>query len=73
MGIVGAYPAVFVPQNRPGCKIRIRVARHGGQASKGVTGCGTWKNAQPIENKGFTKRLFARRGGLRAERVQVRV
>jgi hypothetical protein len=42
-------------------------------ASKGVTGYGTWKSAQRIENKGFTKRLFARKGGLRAEKVQVRV
>jgi len=37
MGSFGIHPAVFVPQNRPGCTIRIRVAntgvtRHGGQA-----------------------------------------
>jgi hypothetical protein len=38
-------------------------------ASKGVAGYGTWKSAQRIENNGFTKRLFARKGGLRAERV----
>jgi hypothetical protein len=42
-------------------------------ASKGVTGYGTWKSAQRIENKGSTKRFFARKGALRAEKVQVRL
>jgi hypothetical protein len=59
MGIVGIHPAVFV-----------RVARHGGQASKGLAGYGTWKSAQRAEKKGFGKRLFARKSAVRAERVQ---
>jgi hypothetical protein len=29
-------------------------------ASKGVAGYGTWKSAQPLENKGFANALFAR-------------
>src|SRR5229473_5343959 len=39
-------PAVFVPKNRPGCKIRIRVA------NAGLTGYGTWKS---IRNSGGTE------------------
>ncbi len=39
MGRVGIHPAVFVPQNRQGCKSRIRVA------NKGVAGYGEWKSA----------------------------
>jgi len=44
MEIVGTHPAVFVG-----------VARHGGQASKGVTGYGKWKSVEAIENKGRLK------------------
>jgi hypothetical protein len=36
-------------------------------ASKELTGCGTWKSAQPIENKGFANALSARRSGARQE------
>jgi hypothetical protein len=60
LGRVDIHPAVFV-----------RVARQDGQANKGLTRYGTWRSAQRIENKGFTKRLFARKRALRGEGVQV--
>ena len=34
-------------------------------ASKGLTGYGTWKSAQRIENKGFAIALFSRESELR--------
>jgi hypothetical protein len=36
-------------------------------ASKGLTGYGTWKSAQRIENKGLAKWLFAQESALRAD------
>jgi hypothetical protein len=36
-------------------------------ASKGLTGYGTWKSAQRIENKGFANELFARKSAPRNE------
>jgi len=39
-------PAVFVPQNRPGSRIRIEVA------SKGLTGYGTWECVRKMGDSG---------------------
>jgi hypothetical protein len=38
-------------------------------ASKGLTGYGTWKSAQRIENKGFANPLFARESEKRNKNV----
>ena len=48
MGIVRIHPAVFVSFD---CAQDRGVARHDGQANRGVTGYGAMKNAKAAENK----------------------